>query len=170
MSKHDDWAQDIFDVLAASPTPMLRDDIMEAIGMIDATSGVPDFQEVNDFHDAKNKLQRTLGLTTVADTITMVGHPDPLKRGKGWEYSLQGDPAHPVSRTYQIAKTRRLFGALMTAYAVARSLKQGTSASTAVGKVAKKVEKATWRLLEDSADALVELGVPAPTLPPAPKP
>ena len=98
------------------------------------------------------------------DIVTTAMQGDSGDR-EGWTYSLQGDPAHPISRVYQVAKLKGLFGRECRTYNVSKSLAKGQDRRTTFGKHAHDLVKSNMRVLEDIDAMLQELGLPPMTMP-----
>jgi hypothetical protein len=160
MSRYDDLAQDLYDLLIlVAPAARPRDELMDDLGMIADPAVGPTAREVGDFHAVKGKLQDLLGVT---DTITLVGEPN----GVGaWEYALRGDPTDTMATTYLVIKAKGLFLRQKRAYRVLQALSAGISGSTVAGRMVRRLMRSQYRALEDTVEVLVELGEPAPTLP-----
>lgn len=155
MNRLDRLAAEMYHILqGVSPRAMDRDDLMRAMGIV----------TVSDFHQIKGVLQDLLGAT---DTINLVA--DPSNNGlSGWTYSLQGDPTEPAVRAYLVAKTKGILQRQLRQYSIHRSLAAGISGNTVAGRAARRLQRSHYRTIEDTVDVLVELGEPAPSLPPSP--
>jgi hypothetical protein len=148
--KHKDqvaiWAADMFTLLAKpiNADGLTRDQIMNAVGI----------PTVGEFHETKGVLQdacATSDTTIVGDSVTALSG--------GWTYSLQTDPHSGEARGYQISKLKGLFGRQCRAYMVARALQKGIKGNTAVGRQVGRMVRAHYNAIQETADALDELGV-----------
>jgi len=165
MTKMGRLAQDLYDLqVAAMPRECSRNELMKGIGIVANPAKGPTQNEIVFFHEIKGYLQDILAVT---DVVTMVGRR--VAGNQGWMYSLQGGPTHPVSKEYMIEKTRGLFKRHKRSYAVMTALSAGISGSTTEGRYIRRLQRTAYRALEDTVDVLAELGVSAPSLPPAPK-
>jgi hypothetical protein len=152
MSRLDDLASDMFDMLAAiAPTGIPRDDIITALGIYD----------VNEFHGVKGALQDMLG---EIDIITVVGERGAA--GAGWEYSLRGDPTDPAVVSYLVERSYNDFSRDRRSFVIAKALAAGIPGRTSAGRAALRRARMAYRSMEDTVDMLTELGEPAPALPP----
>ena len=137
------YADQLFDLLVASPDGMTRDAIMAKLGITD----------VNTFHIIKRQLQKTLG----TDTVTVVGDPKTNNDG-GWTYSLQGDPSHPVAQQYQILRGENLLSRNLTSFTITKALRNGVDRRTVAGQTANRMLETQRRLIIDTFEFLVQLG------------
>lgn len=159
--QRDAYAQDMFNALAAvAPNGLTRNQLLEALNIIPA-GATPTSRQVVFFHHVKGHLQDILGAT---DLVTMVG--EQTVGDQGWIYRLEGDPTAPVSRLYLIQKTRGIFKRQSRSFMVIRSLAAGINGNTTAGRYIRRLARSQYRTLEDTVDVLVDLGEPAPSLPP----
>jgi hypothetical protein len=153
MSDREECASAMFDILAAAPEPISRDEIMALLSI----------QGVSEFHKTKGVLQDMLGSD---DEINLVGEH---ANGNGWFYSLRGAPDDEIARRYLIQKERNILGREIREYFVVCSLARNVDKRTTAGRLAYRVVKQAYRKIEDSSDLLVELGYDGDiTLPPPP--
>lgn len=143
-SSLDEYAQEMFDILANSPEGLVRDDLMSQLGVT----------EVSLFHRIKGALQDLLGAN---DTLNVVGDSSTNNEG-GWTYSLQGDPAHPISTQYLVNKTKGILRRQKRQFMVQKALVKGTPGNTTVGRAARRLLRSQQRCMEDTLDVLIELG------------
>ena len=136
-------ADQLFDLLDASPHGMTRDALMAKLGITD----------VNLFHVIKKQLQKTLG----SDTVTIVGDPKTNNEG-GWTYSLQGDPAHPLAQRYLILRSENLLSRHMVSYTISKGLRNGVDRRTTAGQAINRLLEAERRVIVDTFEVLVHLG------------